>query len=186
MCHIKGGGSMLGDMIRIRHPYCWLIASNGDSFGALPTSKWLRCQRRLTRIDTRPPIKSSRAPWRPTLMIPNGSGSKAKTWVCAAAAATTLYVVSWAAHHACAGRRFRSEQVGDGHAQCPSRRLCGGLDQRANAAAEGLSQPRHYSRPKQQIALCLAPKLRLPTNSRFPCLPLTGQFQIRSEAFGFA
>src|ERR1700730_4437047 len=65
-----------------------------------------------------------------------------------------FYVVSWAAHHACAGRRFRSEQAGDGRAQCPSRRLCGGLDQRANAAAERLSQPRHYSRPKHAQSRC--------------------------------
>ena len=32
---------MLGDMIRIRHPYCWLIASNGDSFADFETHKVL-------------------------------------------------------------------------------------------------------------------------------------------------
>ena len=49
---------------------------------------------------------------------------------------------------------FDSKQAGDGRAQCPSRRLCGGLDQRANAAAERLSQPRHYSRPKHAKSRC--------------------------------
>jgi hypothetical protein len=33
----------------------------------------------LTRIVTRPPIRSSPEPCRPILMIPNGSGSRART-----------------------------------------------------------------------------------------------------------
>jgi len=44
-----------------------------------PMSESSKCQRPLTRIVTRPPIRSSREPCRPILMIPNGSGSRART-----------------------------------------------------------------------------------------------------------